>query len=611
MFKSKEKKEVESQSELLQGIPWYRRIRNFTVASVVTFCIILLGIIATMNYTVTHLAIEKSLVEEFYNSSSNYTKLVDIDLLNKLTENGDYSPPPENLQTRINVAQNVSLPENETLLEFYVFKFDSSAGARAIYTFSKKDLEHLNKPNYEYGDLLPDLEKKEFKDLINGKKKYIADGIKKQGATKTLTIYTPVKDRNNNVVAITSFKLDVTKSMSIADDLLTGEILIYFVGIALIIIVGILLAIVVINALVKRIQIIVNSITYFQNGDMDKSLECLERQTQKYQRTNDELSVLIHVIEEFIKSMRTFVVFSRGSLETFDKRLKGVNSNLGTLQNHSKQNSYFLSELEQSNKESVSNNETTFASMEELNTGIGQISQSTVNLVEELSSNRDIIEKSNEKLTKLQHDLKQFNLFLDQNDENVQAVSRGYQSIDALLAGISNITEQINLLSLNASIEAARAGEQGKGFAVVANEVKKLANESKDLSVKIAKEINTFRTMNNSLSENSEKAKQISSEGLGFTEEVVGEFHNALNSIVIMEGEVTELSAITEQMTAGSNELYSSMEGNMQTLKQNLVVLSEVAKSIKLQSEETQKSAEEVSKLSKSNDQLLEEISKF
>ena len=59
------------------------------------------------------------------------------------------------------------------------------------------------------------------------------------------------------------------------------------------------------------------------------------------------------------------------------------------------------------------------------------------------------------------------------------------KQISNILVTLNDITEQTNMLSLNASIEAARAGDAGKGFAVVAEEVRKLADSSKDFTVQI------------------------------------------------------------------------------------------------------------------------------
>jgi methyl-accepting chemotaxis protein len=78
---------------------------------------------------------------------------------------------------------------------------------------------------------------------------------------------------------------------------------------------------------------------------------------------------------------------------------------------------------------------------------------------------------------------------VDSADLQAQRLTSAAQSMEGIVDLIGNITGQINLLALNATIESARAGEAGRGFAVVASEVKSLANQAKQATDKISKEI--------------------------------------------------------------------------------------------------------------------------
>lgn len=106
------------------------------------------------------------------------------------------------------------------------------------------------------------------------------------------------------------------------------------------------------------------------------------------------------------------------------------------------------------------------------------IFKDTEKILEDSCLGQNTVEHQNLSLINIQSKMKDSELELTKLQDSIMIV-------DKTLKTIHQVTDQVNLLSLNASIEAARAGESGRGFAVVASEIKKLANQTKELSKNI------------------------------------------------------------------------------------------------------------------------------
>ena len=136
----------------------------------------------------------------------------------------------------------------------------------------------------------------------------------------------------------------------------------------------------------------------------------------------------------------------------------------------------------------------------------------------------------------------------------VEELEENSNQIATIVGTIMGIAEQTNLLALNASIEAARAGEQGKGFAVVAQEVRKLADATKEA----VSNIETLVQSNQISTNNTVKIISDSTEALDRQRHAMNTTHRSFDNInqesIAIDTSIQEITACVEELIASSDE---------------------------------------------------------
>ncbi|UPQ89048.1 methyl-accepting chemotaxis protein [Vibrio sinaloensis] len=180
---------------------------------------------------------------------------------------------------------------------------------------------------------------------------------------------------------------------------------------------------------------------------------------------------------------------------------------------------------------------------------------------------------------------------------SILRMNQDANKISNVLNVIGEISEQTNLLALNAAIEAARAGEQGRGFAVVADEVRALAGRTQNSTMEISDMLSQLLGGTEGVVKAMDSTKRQCQETAEKTAEVS-------ESLTLMSGSVKEIDDVSTQIAAATEEQSTVAE----ELSRNMLSIRDIVESLVTSGQQTVQATE---LLSETNDDLKRQVANF
>jgi methyl-accepting chemotaxis protein len=165
------------------------------------------------------------------------------------------------------------------------------------------------------------------------------------------------------------------------------------------------------------------------------------------------------------------------------------------------------------------------------------------------------------------------------------------EEIGRFVETITGISEQTNMLALNASIESARAGEQGRGFAVVASEIRALAEQSQKAASDIAELIEQITRDTEKAANAMDTSSALVENGLSLINEAGSVFELLSRTGKDMHMKISEVSQATKNAAADSSKIVEIVEGVRDLNRKNLAELQEIAAAVEQQLASMQEAA--------------------
>jgi methyl-accepting chemotaxis protein len=164
--------------------------------------------------------------------------------------------------------------------------------------------------------------------------------------------------------------------------------------------------------------------------------------------------------------------------------------------------------------------------------------------------------------------------------QTILELTKHTQQIGGIVNTVNDLAERSKLLALNASIEASHAGEQGKGFAIVAMEVRKLAEQSHEATMRVREILGEILNATNSAVAVTEEGSQGAKNGMQLVEHAGNVIQELTATIESAAQAAQQIVASSQQQFNGMEQLKSAMLQIRQASDQTTASMEQAARSI-------------------------------
>ncbi|RSL30811.1 methyl-accepting chemotaxis protein [Salibacterium salarium] len=412
---------------------------------------------------------------------------------------------------------------------------------------------------------------------------------------------TEIKNELNSLIEEEQAAVDShTDQVSSQGDSLVVISIVAGIGIT---VVGFIIAVVLSNRISRPVKTLSEKARQLSDGDlMVKNMNV---------KSKDEVGQLAVNFNDMADNLRTILGKTRTAAERVAATSEQLSASSEETSASTNEIATTIQEVSHSTESTRERSTESLSLMQQLSINIEKVTEASANVAKKVKETEEAAANGNKEIVHSSEQMGIINTQVQDSADIIKQLGERSTEIGTIIETITSISEQTNLLALNAAIEAARAGEHGKGFAVVADEVRKLAEESNQSANKITQLIEGIQQETKRAVEKMSEGQTEASEGVDVIERAGTAFQTIRTSIQEVGSQVQNVSDISKQMHANSTQVTTAVEEMSQVAETNADSAQNVAAGTKEQQsamEEISSSSEELSTMAQD---LQEEVSKF